>query len=164
MKTILLSLALLLSSVFCSSAQTKFDVNRLELGGHLGASFGDYTSINISPRIGYAISSKFSTGIGTSYSYYDYKSFSRNYGGMNLYVHLKPIQNFILLAEPEILRAWGSNIESQVVPCLLLGGGIILPVGNKSGISMTFAYDVLQNKESPYRGELVYSVGYVFRF
>ena len=164
MKTFLFSIAMLCSSFFCLNAQTKFDVNKLEFGGHLGASFGDYTSINISPKIGYAFTPKLSAGLGVSYSYFDYKSFYRNYAGLNLYAHVKPIQNIILLAEPELLRTWGTGTESQIVPCLLLGGGVILPVGNKSGISMTFAYDVIQDKESPYWGELVYSVGYIFSF
>ena len=164
MKTFLLSIAILFLSLSCLNAQTKFDSSKLEFGGQIGASFGDYTSITVSPKIGYAFNQMFSAGLGVSYSYYDYNSYYRNYTGLNFYARVKPIQNIILLAEPELLRTWGTNTESQIVPCLLLGGGVILPIGNKSGISITFAYDVLQNKESPYWRELVYSVGYIFSF
>lgn len=158
-----LCIFLLLS--FCNiNAQTSFDKNKLEFGGAIGASFGDYTSVQISPQVGYAFTNIFSAGFGVSYLYYDYDSFSKNYAGLDLYARLRPIRNIVLQAQPELYRTWGKNIDSKIVPCLLLGGGVILPLGNAGGISFMLSYDVLQNNSSPYRSQLVYSVGYTIGF
>jgi hypothetical protein len=156
------SCLLVFTSFFSLNAQT-FDKKRLEFGGSLGASFGDYTSVNISPQIGYSFSKLFSAGIGLNYLYYSYDDNSINYAGFDLYAHLRPVQNIILLAQPEFYRNWGSYITSRFVPCLLLGGGVVLPIGSSGGVSMTLSYDVLQNDYSPYRNNVVYSVGYIIR-
>ncbi|MDL2323081.1 hypothetical protein LJC52_03745 [Bacteroidales bacterium OttesenSCG-928-A17] len=154
-----------------TSGSFKFDKSKLELGGNFGFSFGksqisgNYTSLNISPQVGYRFHPKFSAGFGPSYIYRGYSSgdYSENYGGLTFYGRYRPIRQIQILAQPEFYRTWGNNFDSRFVSSLLLGAGVIVPVGS-GGISFSLAYDVLQNDYSPYWEQIVYSVGYVFSF
>ena len=144
--------------------KSSFDKSKLLFGGSFGLTFGDYTSVNISPQIGYAFSRYFSAGFGVSYDYYKYQSQYLNYLGFNLYGRLNPISNINLQIQPEIFRMWGSNSIKKTVPCVLAGAGITMPIGNNAGISMMLYYDLVQDEYSPYFNQVVYSIGYVFYF
>lgn len=158
-----------------SPSKSYFDKNKIQFGGSFGLAFGsgDYTSLNISPQVGYAFNKYFSSGFGISYSYYRYKyshdnKQTFNYLGMNLYGRFNPIQYLTFQVQPEAYYAWGNNFDSQLVPCFLVGAGFTIPAGN-GGINMMFYYDVVQYKSdgyhlSPYGDEIFYSVGYVFHF
>ena len=148
---------------------SKFDITKLEFGGNFGLSFGsNATSVVIAPQVGYAFDPHFSAGIGVNYSYYRYSSdsynkTSLNYMGFNAYGRIKPANPIVLQIQPEIYRVWGSSYGSsisQVVPTLLVGGGVIVPVGKSSGIFMMLYYDIVQNNYSPYGNRIFYSVGY----
>ncbi len=152
------------------SEKSKFDKNKLVLGGSLGLNFSNYyTLINIAPQIGYALSSKFTAGAGISYNYYHYNDYdeSYHYMGFNLFGRLNPIRYISLQVQPEIYRMWGSindqSIKSRVIPCFLVGAGVNIPAG-RGGISTMFFYDVVQNNDSPYGNQVFYSIGYVFGF
>ena len=151
------------------SKQSELDKNRLIFGGSFGLSFGnDYTSVNIAPQVGYRFSKHFTSGAGLSYIYYNTNNWAQNYFGPNLYAQVNPTQNIVLRIQPEIYMIWGSdgfnNSINKTAPCLLIGGGAILPAGKKGGVSMMLYYDLIQNDHSPYRKQLVYSIGYVFSF
>lgn len=47
--------------------------DRLFFGGGFGLSIGDYTDIEISPHVGYYITSRWAAGIGFTYEYYNSK-------------------------------------------------------------------------------------------
>ena len=143
--------------------------SRWRLGGNIGFGFdNDFTNINIAPKIGYALTQKLTVGGGVSYNYYENKryDFSDNYFGMNLYASLQPIQYITIFIQPEGQRRWSKNrwgySESEFLPCLLVGGGVIIPTGGRSGMSITLYYDVLRNDHSPYGDNIGYSVGYTF--
>lgn len=154
-----------------TSGSFKFDKSKLEFGGSFGFSFGksssagDYSSLNISPQVGYGFSSKFSAGFGPSYIYRGYSdgNYSENYGGLTFYGHYRPIRYLQILVRPEFYRTWGNNFDSRFVPSLLLGAGAIIPAGN-GGVSFSLSYDVIQDSYSPYWEQIVYSIGYVFSF
>ncbi|MDR1698609.1 MAG: hypothetical protein LBR75_02135, partial [Prevotellaceae bacterium] len=69
-----------------------------------------------------------------------------------------------LQVQPEAFHVWsnynGASV-SEIVPSFLLGAGVVVPVGSRGGMSMMLNYDVIQNKYSPYRAGIFYSVGYV---
>ena len=164
----------LLSTVICFSQgtpkqPTKFDPHKLEFGGNFGLSLGNNaTTIIIAPQVGYAFNPRLSAGIGVNYSYYKYStdshySTSLNYLGFNVYGRLKPINPLVLQIQPEIYNMWGSSGGSQLsqlVPSLLCGAGVIVPLGNRGGIMMMLYYDLVQNNYSPYGNRLFYSIGY----
>lgn len=52
-----------------------FDPSRLVLGGGLGLSFGNATSIAVAPIIGYRFTDNFAAGIGLGYQYVSVKDF-----------------------------------------------------------------------------------------
>lgn len=141
-----------------------------EFGGSLGLSFGDYTNINISPQIGYRFNQYFSLGGGVSYNYYDDKDYdySLNYLGFNMYMRIYPVRYFMIFGQPEIHRRWGSihgeDNKSEVFSCMLVGAGAIIPMGARSGMTISVHYDVSQNKYSPYGDNIGYSIGYTYNF
>jgi len=178
MKRLIICVLYSFCTVICFSQTTqqqppKFDINKLEFGGNFGLSFGNNaTSIVIAPQVGYMLDPRFSAGIGVNYSYYRYSPDSYytsnlNYMGFNVYGRVKPVNTIVLQIQPEVYRMWGSSYGSsvsQLVSTLLVGGGVILPIGEKAGISMMLYYDLVQNQYSPYGNRLFYSVGYVVTF
>jgi opacity protein-like surface antigen len=94
----------------------KFDPNRLVFGGSLGASFGDYTFINISPQVGYMFSPYFTAGAGINYVHtsekYKYNgqtisTYNYSYAGLNFFGRFFPVKFLMLSAQPEINYSWG---------------------------------------------------------
>lgn len=178
MKSIYLLCLFAFVFTFTSTAQTnqkKFDSRKLELGGSFGLSHGNgsnsssYTSLQLIPQVGYRFSQKFSAGVGIGYIYRNWerkweKDYTENYLGLGLYARLRPIKYIVLNVEPQLYRTWGAYYGSRFVGTLLLGGGVIIPVNNRSGFSIMLSYDVLQNKYSPYRDGWVYSIGYAIGF
>lgn len=143
--------------------------SRWRLGGNIGFGFNDdFTNINIAPKIGYALTKGVTVGGGVSYNYYENKryDFSENYFGMNLFASLHPVQYITIFIQPEGQRRWGKDqwghSTSEFLPCFLVGGGVIIPTGGRSGMSITFYYDVIRNDHSPYGDHIGYSVGYTF--
>jgi len=152
-----------------SATRSGFDKRNLVFGGGLGLSFGnDYTSFIIAPQVGYRFNNYFTAGAGISYSYYSFNNWSQNYLGANIYARVTPISYIALQIQPEIYKMWAgdrfNNTISKTVPCLLVGGGAILPTGRNSAVSMMLYYDLVQNEYSPYFNRLVYSIGYIFSF
>lgn len=163
MKRLILSIAFL-CTVVANFGQNK--ISSLEIGGNFGLAFGsNTTSVVIAPQLGYAINPYVTLGGGINYSYYSHSKtdVSQNYCGLNLFGKVRPIQNIILQAQPEIFRVWSDSDKestSELVPSFLIGAGIIVPMGSRGGMSLMLNYDVVQNKYSPYRAGIFYSVGY----
>lgn len=157
--------------------QTKgFDINKLTLGGNFGLQFGDYTTINIAPQVGYSFNKYVNAGAGLSYTYYRYKyDFNsadlintRSYLGFNLYARFYPIDYLVLMIQPEANRMWSSfkedrtsskYSESKFVPVVLVGGGLRF-----GPVSAMIQYDIVQDKNSPYGDKLFYTLGYTWNF
>lgn len=53
---------------------------------------------------------------------------------------------------------------TSTVPCLLLGGGIRQPIGERASMIFMVLYDVLQDANSPYRNTVAIRVGINFGF
>src|SRR5215216_5004176 len=52
-----------------SQKERGFDPDRLVFGGGLGASFGTYTAVSVSPVIGYRFTDWLAAGVGVGYQY-----------------------------------------------------------------------------------------------
>lgn len=147
-----------------------FKLSNLEFGGNFGMSFGDYTSVNISPQVGYKFDKMFTAGAGIGYTYYGKTrhnmKYRQNYASFNLYANVYPTSFIVLSVVPEISRVWVStsykgNKDSftKFVPTVLVGGGI------KMGpLLAQIKYDVVQNDYSPYGNGVFYSLGYAINF
>jgi len=159
-----------------------FDKEKLFFGGTFGASFGNYTFVNVSPQVGYRFNRFFAAGTGINFIYssakYDYGNpsldFRDEYGvvGLNIFGRVYPIELILLQAQPEINYTWGKQkyydsrpdfkLEPKFVPCLLVGGGAAIPMGGKGAMTIMLQYDVIQDVRSPYGTNPFLSIGFSF--
>lgn len=170
-----------------------FDPSRLIFGG--GFIFGvggGVTNLGLSPVVGYAITDKFSAGIGLGYQYFKAKNVPVQYqnGGLAGYYDLKTsiytgnvwaryliFQNIFVHLQPEInsLERFGDvsydpsgnfKVEKErlLVPSLLVGLGLRQPVSGRVSILATALYDVLQEPNSPYRNTIDLRIGVAVGF
>lgn len=151
-------------------SKSGFDLSKLSIGGSFNLQFGDYTSIGISPQVGYDFSKYLTLGTGLGYTYFkdkdrDYK-WSRSYLTYDIFARFYPIENIVLSVEPEISRMWetyeyrnNSYHNTKFISSVLVGGGF-----RYMGMIAMIQYDLVQDKYSPYGDRLFYSVGYTFNF
>lgn len=149
---------------------SSFDKRKLEFGGALGLQFGNYTTINVSPQVGYGFSKYLSAGVGIGYTYFkeDRNNFdiSEHFASFNLYGNFYPVEFIVVSVRPEISRMW-QNIEynrtstsySKFVPSVVLGAGVRF-----GPLMAQIKYDVVQDDYSPYGNNIFYSIGYTFGF
>jgi hypothetical protein len=156
------------------------DPSRLFFGGNFGASFGNFTFINVSPQVGYRVSPIFSAGTGVNFIYQgnkvNYGSYTQKstygYVGLNVFGRLNPFKFLIANVQPELNYVWGKITEDpgnfevkqpgKFVPSLLLGGGVAIPTGQRGAMVAMIQYDVLQNDLSPYGRRAFVTFGFNF--
>lgn len=117
-------------------AESNF-VQKLVVGGGIGLSFGDYTSVAVTPVVGYRFTDNFSAGIGLGYQYvrikdffeverpgfvgvYDYYDFKANLFSTslwaryivwrNLFAHAELEENFMTFKQPGFDQSGSGNI------------------------------------------------------
>jgi hypothetical protein len=162
-----------------------FDKNRLVFGGNIGASFGDYTFVNLTPQVGYMFNQYITAGVGINYLYQsvkyydgagnDYASNNLSYAGMNLFTRIFPVRFLFISAQPEINYSWGKlkykgiygdrmdeKLAGKFVPAFLVGAGAVLSPNGKGGMFLSIQYDVIQNERSPYGTNPYLNIGFGF--
>lgn len=141
---------------------------------HPGVSFGmafgsKRTTLNISPQIGYSQNPFFMVGGGLNYNYFhssreDYKL---HYMGFHVFGRATLFQLISFQIQPELMQRWGKSdghsVSGRLVPTILAGGGITLPL-LRGGINVMFYYDVLQDEYTPYSDNVFFTIGYSFNF
>ena len=132
-----------------------FQKDRLFVGGNFGLTFGNYTLINVSPQIGYRFTQHLAAGVGLNFQYVSlkredyngdaYYKTSQGVTGLNVFGRVYPIQYFMIQVQPEMNYIFGKekyfetsyqaaqeyNLNAEIVPSLLLGGGLVLPSGGR---------------------------------
>ena len=166
-----------------------FDPQKLIFGGGLGLGFGDVTTINVAPVVGYRFTEKLSAGVGLGYqylkiknalvipdingfvNYFDYKAsivYPSIWGRFrfleNFFVHGELEQDFQRYTDYRFSQSGSGAIESFKVKynntALLLGGGIRQPVTDRSSLVLMALYDVIQDKYSPYLNTIYFRFGF----
>lgn len=140
---------------------------RLYYGGGLGATFGTITSIQVSPRVGYRIMHRWSAGVGAHYQYYKdnrFPSFDTHIYGGNVHTRVYIWDNIYAQSEFEVLSLETQDyldysITRRNIPAWFVGAGYFMPIGRRSGIGITFLYDLIQDVYSPYPGNFVFRIG-----
>jgi hypothetical protein len=151
-----------------------FQKEKLFVGGNFGVSFGSYTFINISPQIGYRFTDHFAAGVGLNLQYVSdkledyngdtYYKTEQGVTGLSVFGRVYPIRQFMLQVQPEVNYVFGKekyfqtsyqpaqeyNLNAEIVPSLLLGGGLVLPSGSRGAFIISVFYDILQDPGSPY--------------
>lgn len=119
-------------------------LDKLRLGGSIGPfSFGNFTSIGVSPVIGLQATSRLSIGGGLSYQYSSYRSFNtnqrtryNNYGG-RLFGIFNVFQNINLNAEYEALNVQyndyntTSTVRRKWLNSAMIGASYSTPTGGR---------------------------------
>ena len=148
-----------------------FQKEKLFVGGNFGLTFGDYTLISISPQIGYRFTDFVSAGVGLNLQYIQvkekytngelYRKSTQGVTGLSVFGRLYPIRQFMIQVQPEMNYIFGNEtyydtnpeqeykLDAQIVPSLLVGGGLVIPSGRGAFITSVL-YDVLQDANSPY--------------
>lgn len=167
-------------------------LDHMIVGGGLSLSLGTYTSVSVSPVVGYRITDNFSAGVGFGYQYLRIKDFFEvdNNGSLeywdlkanmlsasvwaryivwrNLFVHAEFEKNFMTFKSPGFDRGGSGNIveikEKYESPCVLVGGGYRTPIGDKSSVNFALLYDVLQDKYSPYGNQPFIRIQFLMGF
>ncbi len=132
--------------------------DRLFTGGNIGFGVsGNALYLDLSPIIGYKITTKIGAGLGLRYSLLRdlyYKENYTNYGG-SVFARYKIIPQAFLHAELEGLRAYDYNPlspsygERAMAYMGFLGAGYSF--GDGISFSVTVLYDVIDHPNSPYR-------------
>lgn len=183
--------ALALILVQAASAQEEgeekkgFRKENLFIGGNFGLTIGDYTLINISPQIGYRFNKYLAGGVGINAQYASekqrayngdvvYKD-SRGIMGLNVFGRVYPLQYLMLQVQPEANYIFGkqkyydsgqtltTDVDAEIVPSLLIGGGAVIPSERSSLIIAVFwdaLYDPNKANSSPYGKRPFLTIGY----
>lgn len=146
------------------SPAAKTPMKRFYVGGDIGATFGDYTQISLSPYIGYRISNEVSTGLQFIYNHswqYINKDQvnqttlqSNTYGG-NYFLQYNPVPSFYLKGEFEYdsytnYTTTQNTKITQGVPFIFLGAGYSKAISRSATFNAGIKVDVLNNENSPY--------------
>lgn len=180
MKKILFFLGIFFTSFSSLLAQKEIDADadynfwdRIYVGGGGGFSAGsNFTSINVSPTVGYMFTNRFSSGIGIIYQFINYKNIdlkTHNYGG-SVFSRFNVTPQFFVHGEYEVLNyetfsLVGGEIRTtrDTSPALFLGGGYFQPFGSRGGVSITLLYNLIYEQDnSPYPRPYVVRVGFSF--
>ncbi len=169
----------------------KFDPKNIMIGGTLGASFGDYTFVNVSPQVGYYFNQYITAGVAINYVYssikyyqgqqdYAYK-YNYSYAGLGIFGRFFPLRFLFVSAQPELNYNWGKikyndtyypnqpdeKVDGLFVPSFLIGGGAVLSPTGRGGMMISIQYDVIQYQKdgiylSPYGRNPYLNIGFAF--
>ena len=193
MKHLILITFLLFSNILFLSAQNNFSFrDRLFFGGNIGLMASNaYTDIELSPHIGYYITSRWSAGVGITYEYYNNKfhwfitpknEFERFethiYGGrlFTNYVIVNNMNDWIPLGfhfrifahvEHEILSYEKGFLEynatgRKMLNSFLVGGGFRFPMGRRSSMNLTILWNLNPDLNEKYGNGPILRIGYNF--
>ncbi len=147
-----------------NTAPPKTPMKRFYVGGDLGATFGDYTQISISPYLGYRISNEVSTGLQFIYNHswqyinkdqVNQTTLQSNTYGVNYFLQYNPLPTFYLKGEFEYdsytnYETTQNTKVTEGVPFIFLGAGYSKAIAKNTYFNAGIKVDVLNNENSPY--------------
>jgi hypothetical protein len=133
--------------------------NRIYYGGTIGLNFGDYFRIRIAPLVGYRVSRSVSAGIKAAYEYIEDTRYtetvtSSNFGGSvfsRYRLHPKAYAHVEFATMSYKYSTAQTESDRQWVPFILVGGGLVQPIGRNAAAYVEVLFDVLQDDKSPYK-------------
>ncbi|MDT8887188.1 hypothetical protein PQG44_05845 [Aquirufa sp. LEPPI-3A] len=140
---------------------------RLHLGGGIsGLSFGNPTSIGVSPMVGYMATNTTIVGLGMTYQYYADRSGNKsNLIGERIFVR-QYVPALSALLGQSYLTAQVENFSDITNPGFAYSNPVLvgIGIGSKIGINLNVMYDLnySASKDSPYGSALVVQVGGFF--
>jgi hypothetical protein len=140
---------------------------RLHFGGGIsGLSFGNPTSIGLSPMVGYSATNTTVIGVGATYQYFAFRGFTAsNLLGQRLFVR-QYVPALSQLLGQSFLTAQVENFSDLTNPSYRYSNPVLVGVGigSKIGINLNIMYDLNYSafKASPYGSAIVVQVGGFF--
>ncbi len=134
-------------------------IDRLVFGGNFGASFGDFTYVDISPSVGYRVTDAFTLGTGITYTYYKNNvvrpTYSTNFYGGRWFGQYTFFESIVTHVEYEllnrgILENFGREERRINVHSFFVGGGYRGSIGRNAYISLLLLYNLNQGVYTPY--------------
>ncbi len=133
--------------------------DRLFFGGNFGLSFSNNISyIEVSPLIGFWVTDELAVGTGPIYQYYknEYYKLKLNIYGGRVYSRYILFRNFFIHAEEQLtfnkydLTTGQTTDDNNVkaVNDLLVGGGLRMPIGQRSSINLVLLYNLTESDYS----------------
>ncbi len=134
--------------------------DRIFFGGGATLSFGNITLVGASPIVGYKVNKRLAAGMGVEYLYYREKwqrtgpVYQTSIYGANLFARYRISDKLFAHTEYGFTNweipvfdpvAYRYTTERRNVPQLLLGGGYIQPISQRSSFILMALYDVLYN-------------------
>lgn len=137
--------------------------DRLYFGGNVGAQFGDLVVVDVSPMIGYRVTTKFSTGVGVRYIYLDQPRTpgvdpDHIYGG-SIFARMDIYQGLFGYSEFELLNRRVYYEDRLNIGSWFVGGGYTQPLGERAGISVMLLYNLTESAYSIYPNNPILRVG-----
>jgi hypothetical protein len=127
--------------------------SKIFYGGSVMLSFGDVDQIAIYPMIGYKVTPKVSVGGKFGYEYLNYDvsdESSHNFGG-GVFGRYRFVPQFYGHAEFQLVSYdLIGDSGRELVPFLLLGGGLVQNLSANASAFFEVLVDVLQDNDSPY--------------
>ncbi|MCL2413755.1 MAG: hypothetical protein FWC94_00675 [Bacteroidales bacterium] len=154
--------------------QSGFQRENLRFGGNFGLRFGTITFIDVSPAVGYQFTNRFLAGVGVTYNYYRDRRFDPPFtmsviGGTTFAqfaVIQIPSMHFFLRAEYSLLNQevdfFGQYQRRDWVHYPMVGGGILLPFGRSSGVSIQLMWDLIEKDNSIFPMNPIIRMGFMF--
>jgi hypothetical protein len=159
-------------------------IDRLFCGGNFGIMFGTVTNIEISPLVGYYLTPRLAAGGGIRFEYFRDKGYYEPYQttiyGGSLFSRYTIIRNLgeglkiglntgiFAQAEYEALSLEREYFEPPytedgrfTVHSVLIGGGLIQPLGRRSAFLITVLYNLNETARSPYTNPVI-RIGFNF--
>lgn len=150
---------------------------RFFFGGNFWLTVGDITDIEISPLVGFRATERLSTGAGVKYEYYSSKfpvKFNTHiYGGRAFlnYSLIKDLNNVIpiglrvslfphieyeaLSLERRFFDATFNDVGRYWLHSPLVGGGVGVPIGDRSGFSILILFNLNPAANNYYTNPIV---------
>jgi len=140
-------------------------------GGGLGLQFGNPTSIELSPKLGYKLTQKALVGGGITYIYYSENSpvtgnFKTSIYGGSLFASYEPIENLFGWVENELLSFESYNLNNVLtrkwIDSPFIGIGYRQPIGEKGFFQIMLLYNLNYNTDSPYSSPYIPRISFFF--
>lgn len=145
-------------------------IDRLVIDGNVMLQFGNITVLGANPQLGYRITETFTAGLGYNYQYFSFrfgngtKATDALYGP-TAFANARIFDNYFLRADfQKLTYAQSSNTDADSyefnLDRLLLGGGMIQPVGGRVSAYFGVFIDVLAPRPQPiFRGGIQAGLG-----
>ncbi|MFT6166630.1 MAG: hypothetical protein ACJAV5_000624 [Vicingaceae bacterium] len=135
-----------------------FQLDKVVVGGNLGAQFGDLTLIEVSPTVGYKLTEKWLAGVGARYIYVKPRLFpSTNIIGGAIFQQYAILEQVVLHAEFEYLSF--ENIynpgERFDFYSPLVGAGYRSSIGGNAFASFLVLFNLNDDINSPYTNPIL---------